>query len=160
MPNTSYFTTITKDCTYKRLKQEEIYIKSNRSFPQHIYNLTNFPNTIITADVNGHLSLWYLPTKDHRGELIEGILLNTNHITLRTNTPTHLLPNQTQQPTLQDIITASDLFGWTSWKTIYSLTYDFLLLLTTLIIHHDDKLFIIKKRSKKHKLHSLTYAYL
>ena len=91
MPNTSYFTTIKKYCTYKKLKQEEeIYIKSNRSFPQHIHNLINFSNTIMIADVSGHLSLWYLPTKDHKGELIEGILLNTNHITLRTNTLTNL----------------------------------------------------------------------
>ena len=83
MPKTSYFTTIKKYCTYKKLKQEEeeIYIKSSRSFSQHIHNLTNFPNTIMTADVSCHLSLWYLPTKDLKGELIEGILLNTNHIT-------------------------------------------------------------------------------
>ena len=61
--------------------------------------ITNLPITIITADVNAHLPLWYSPTKDHREKLIEGILLNSNHITLNKNTPTHLPFNQTQQPT-------------------------------------------------------------
>ena len=50
--------------------------------------ITNLPKKIITADVNTHSLLWYLPTKDHRGELIEDILLNSHHITLNTNTPT------------------------------------------------------------------------
>ena len=60
--------------------------------------ITNLTNTIITADVNAHSLLWYSPTEDHRGELIKDILLNSNHITLNTNTPTCLSPNQTQQP--------------------------------------------------------------
>ena len=46
-------------------------------------------------------------TEHHRGELIKDILFNSNHITLNTNTPTHLLPNQTQQPTSPAITTAS-----------------------------------------------------
>ena len=37
--------------------------------------IKNLPNTIITADVNAHLPLWYLPIEDHKGELIEDILL-------------------------------------------------------------------------------------
>ena len=68
---------------------------------------TILPNTIITADVNAHSPLWYLPTQDYRGDLIEDILLNFNHITLNTNTATRLPPNQTQQPTSPDITTAS-----------------------------------------------------
>ena len=87
--------------------------------------INNLPNTIITADVNTHSPLWYFPTEDHRGELIEDILLNSHHITLNKNTPTHLPPNQTQQPTLPDITTASeDLDDCTSWQTIHSLTSD------------------------------------
>ena len=35
----------------------------------------------------------YLPTEDHRRKLMKDILLNSNHITLNTNTPTHLPPN-------------------------------------------------------------------
>ena len=50
--------------------------------------ITNLPNTIITADVNAHSPLWYSPTKDHKEELIEDILLNSNYITLNSNTPT------------------------------------------------------------------------
>ena len=85
--------------------------------------ITNIRNTIITADVNIHSPLWYLPTQDYRGELIEEILLNSNHIILNTNTLTRLPPNQTKQPTLTDITAASaDLHNCTSWQTIYSLT--------------------------------------
>ena len=74
----------------------------------------NLPNTIIIADVNAHSPLWHLPTEDHRGELIIDILLNSNHITLNTNTPTCLPPNQTQQPISPDITTASvDLHDYT-----------------------------------------------
>ena len=77
--------------------------------------ITNLPNTIITAGVNAHSLLWYLPTEDHRGELIKDILLNSNHIILNTNTPTRLPPNQTQQPPLSDITNASaDLHDCTS----------------------------------------------
>ena len=103
--------------------------------------ITNLTNTIITADVKAHYSpLWCSPTKDHRGELIEDILLNFNHITLNTNTPTHLPSNQTQQPTSPDITTASaDLHDCTGWQTIHSLTSDHLPLLTTLNIHHKTK---------------------
>ena len=55
--------------------------------------ITNLASTIITADVNTHSSLWYLPTEDHRGELIKDILLNSHHI---TKLPIRLPPNQTQ----------------------------------------------------------------
>ena len=102
--------------------------------------ITNLPNTIITADVNAYSLLWYSPTKDHRGELIKDILLNSNHITLNTNSPKCLSPNQTQQPTSPDITTASaDLHDCTSWQTIHSLKSDHLFLLTTLTIHHKTK---------------------
>ena len=102
--------------------------------------ITNLRNTIITADVIAHSRLWYSPTEDHRGELIKDILLNSHQIKLNTNTPTCLPPNQTQQPTSQDIITASaDFHDCTSWQTIHSLTSDHLPLLTTLSIHHKVK---------------------
>ena len=99
--------------------------------------IENLLNTIITADVNAHSPLLYSPTEDHR-ELIKDILLNSNHITLNTNTPTRLPSNQKQQPTLPDITTASaDLHDYTSWQTIHSPTS--LSLLTTLSIHHKTK---------------------
>ena len=57
------------------------------------------------------------PTKDHRGKLIEDILLNSNHIKL--NTSTLLLPNQTQQFTSSNITTAlENLHENISWHTI------------------------------------------
>ena len=109
--------------------------------------ITNLPNTIITADVNAHSSLWYSPTEDYRGELIEDILLNSNHITLNTNTSTRLPPNQTQQSTSPDIITASvDLHDCTSWQTIHSLTSDHLLLLTILITRPKQLAFTLLKQ--------------
>ena len=102
--------------------------------------IINLPNTTITADINAHSPLWYLQTEDHRGKLIKDILLNSHHITLNTNTSIHLPPNQTQQPTLPDITTASaDLHDCTSWQTIHSLTSDHLPLLITLSIHHKTK---------------------
>ena len=106
-----------------------------------LITITNLLNTIITVDVNTHSALWYLPTEDHRGELIKDILLNSNHITLNTNTATRLPPpNQTQQPTSPDITTASaDLHDCTHWQTIHSLTSDHLPLLTKLSIHHKTK---------------------
>ena len=67
--------------------------------------ITNCPNTNITVDTNTDLPLWYWLTKDHR-ELIEDILLNSNHITLNTNTPICLPCNQTKQTTSSDITTA------------------------------------------------------
>ena len=85
--------------------------------------ITNFPNIIITADVNSHSQLWHLPIEDYKGELIKDILPSSNHITLNTNTPTRLPPNQTQQPTSPDITTAStNLHDYTSWQTIHSRT--------------------------------------
>ena len=61
--------------------------------------ISNLSNTIITAAVNAHLSLWHSSTEDHRGELIEDILLN--------------------------LTTASaDLHNCTSWQTIHSLAPD------------------------------------
>ena len=102
--------------------------------------ITNLPNAIITADVNAHSPSWYLPTKDHRGELIKDILLNSHHITLNTNTPTCLPSNQTQHPTSPDIITAStDLHDCFNWQTIHCLTSNHLPLLTILSIHHKTK---------------------
>ena len=87
--------------------------------------ITNHPNTIITADVNAHSPLWYSPTEDHR-ELIEDILLNTNHITLSTNTPTCLPPNQTQQSTSPDTTSAkADLHDCTSWQTPHIRSFTF-----------------------------------
>ena len=43
----------------------------------------------------------------------ENQLNNSKHITLNTNTPTHLSPNQTQQPTSPDITTLADLHDCT-----------------------------------------------
>ena len=102
--------------------------------------ITNLPDTIITPDVNAHSPLCYSPTKDHRGELIQDILINSHHITLNTNTPTHLPSNQTQQPTSSNITTASaDWHDCTSWQIIHPLTSDHLPLLTTFNTHHKTK---------------------
>ena len=102
--------------------------------------ITNLPITIITADVIVHSPLWYSPIKDHRGKLIKGILLNSHHITLNTNTGIRLPPNQTQQPTLPNNSTArAGLHDCTSWQTIHSLISDHVPLLTTLSVHHKTK---------------------
>ena len=121
------------------------YVHSIQTFYPNITNLedsfisstftaiTNILNRIITADVNAHLPLSYSTTKNHREELIEDILLNSNHIILNRNTSTCLLLNQTQHPTSPDITTVSaDLHDCTSWQTIHSLTSDHLPLLIIL----------------------------
>ena len=101
--------------------------------------IRNLPNTIITADVNVHSSLWYLLTNDHKEELIKDIQHNSHHITLNKNTSTCLPPNQTQQPTSPDITTASaDSHNCTSWQTIHSLTPNHLPLLIILSTSQDQ----------------------
>ena len=120
-----------KHCT--QLSQTEDLITSGT-----FTTTTDLPNTIIAADVNVHSTLWYAPPKDHRGEMIKNIQLNSNNITLNTNTATHLPPNQTQS-TSPEMTTALDLHDCTSWQTIHSLTFDHLPLLTTLSIQHKTK---------------------
>ena len=66
--------------------------------------ITNLANAINTANVNSHLPLWYLPTKKHRGEMIN----NSNHITLCTNISI-FLPPTSQQPNSPEIIVSADL---------------------------------------------------
>ena len=63
------------------------------NYIQHAYNHNQSSKHNHTADDNAHSSLWYSPTEDYRGELIEDILLNSNHIALNENTPTRLPPN-------------------------------------------------------------------
>ena len=61
--------------------------------------ITNLLNTIITADVNAHTPFWYSATKDHRGELIEDILLNSNNITQTLPTRLPIKHNNLLHPT-------------------------------------------------------------
>ena len=81
--------------------------------------------------------LLHSPTEDYREELIKEILLSSNHITLNKNSPTRLLPNQTQQFTVPEMNTASaNLHNFTIGQIIHSLKSNLLLLLTALSIHH------------------------
>ena len=61
--------------------------------------ITNLLNTIITADVNTHTPFWYSATKDHRGEPIEDILLNSNNITQTLPTRLPIKHNNLFHPT-------------------------------------------------------------
>ena len=81
--------------------------------------------------------LLHSPTEDYREELIKEILLSSNHITLNTNSPTRLLPHQTQQFTVPEMNTASaNLHNFTIGQINHSLKSNLLLLLTALSIHH------------------------
>ena len=62
----------------KQIKYVQLLIKNTQA------------NVITIQETKFNQKLWYLLIKDHRGELIENILLNSNHITLNTNTPTFL----------------------------------------------------------------------
>ena len=91
-----------------------------------------------------------LATEDQRRELIEDILINSNHITLNTSTPTPLPLNQTQQSISPRITTASaDLCYSISWQTIHFLTSNHLPLLTTLstVSPRQNKCLTISKHS-------------
>ena len=91
--------------------------------------------------MNAHSTLWHSYTDDHRGQLIEDVISNSDHITLNTNTPTRV-PNTTlQQTSSPDITTVSNtLYNRTSWTTQHALSSDHLPIITTINIRHDYRL--------------------
>ena len=96
-------------------------------------HVTRLPNSILTGDVNAHAPLWHSPLVDHRGQLIEGIIMNSDHHTLNTDTPTRVPANNNQQPTSPDITTVTaELHRRCKWETITALTSDHLPIRTTI----------------------------
>ena len=85
------------------------HYKTTDTDKQHcIQHITNIPHSVLTGDVNAHSTLWHSYTDDHRGQLIAGVISNSHHITLNTNTPTRV-PNTTlQQTSPPDITTVSN----------------------------------------------------
>ena len=81
--------------------------------------------TVLIGDVNAHSTLWHSYTDDHRGQLIAGVIGNSDHITLNTNTQTRV-PNTTlQQTSSPDMTTLSNtLYNRTSWTTEHALSSD------------------------------------
>ena len=67
--------------------------------------LTSTPDTLLLGYLNAHSNLWHSSITNHRGDLIEDILTNSQHIVLNQNTPTRIPPNKNQQPTSPDITT-------------------------------------------------------
>ena len=59
-------------------------IEENSIISNLFTTMINHPNIIIKLDFNAHLRLKKSLKKDHKGELIEDILLNSNYITLNT----------------------------------------------------------------------------
>ena len=101
---------------------------------QHcIQYITNIPHSVLTGDVNAHSTLWHSYTDDHRGQLIADVIINSDHISLNTNTPTRV-PNTTlQQTSSPDITTVSNtLYNRTSWTTQHALSSDHLPIITQL----------------------------
>ena len=79
--------------------------------------LTNIKNSLIVGDVNAHSSLWHSPIADHRGEIIQNLLQNSDHTILNKNEPTRSSTNQAQQPTSPDITAiTSKLLDKTNWQ--------------------------------------------
>lgn len=70
--------------------------------------LLNLPDHIITDDINAHAPPCTPPLTDHRGTLIENILLNSNHIVLNQDTPTKTPPHLNQRSTSLDITTTTN----------------------------------------------------
>ena len=91
--------------------------------------------------MNAHSTFWHSCTEDHRGQLIAGVISNSDHITLNTNSPTRV-PNTTlQQTSPPDITTVSNtLYNRTSWTTQHALSSDHLPIITTINIRHDYRL--------------------
>ncbi|MGK2940486.1 MAG: reverse transcriptase domain-containing protein [Immundisolibacter sp.] len=89
--------------------------------------LMTLQNTLITGDSNAHSTTWHSPKNDHRGDLIAGIIQNSNHIILNSDTPTRIPPARNQQSTSPDISTiSSNLYSNTMWNTITALSSDHL----------------------------------
>ena len=89
--------------------------------------LTTLPNALITGDINAHSTSWHSPKNDHRGDLISGIIQNSNHIILNSDTPTRIPPAKNQQSTSPDITKiSSNLYTNTTWNTITALSSDHL----------------------------------
>ena len=106
---------------------------------QHcIQYITNIPHSVLTGDVNAHSTLWHSYTDDHIGQLITDVIINSDHITLNTNTPTRV-PNTTLQQTSSTYITtvSNTLYKRTSWITQHALSSDHLPIITTINIRHD-----------------------
>ena len=128
----------------KKLHISNIYIPPRDStHPAHanedqlittcLNNLTSTPDSIITGDVNAHSPLWHSPLTDHRGLLIESLIINSNHLTLNSNCPTRVPFHSNQQPTSPDITSiSSDLHAHATWETIHSFASDHLPILTKL----------------------------
>ena len=106
---------------------------------QHcIQYITNIPHSVLTEDVNAHSTLRHLHTDNHRGQLIADVIRNSDHITLKTNTPTRMPYTILQQISSPDIATVSNtLYNRTSWTTQHALSSDHLPIITTINIRHD-----------------------
>ena len=89
-----------------------------------------------------HSTLWhsYTPRYGTR-TLMTTLQMNSDHITLNTNTPTRV-PNTTlQQTSSPDITTVSNtLYNQTSWTTQHAKSSDHLPIITTINIRHDYRL--------------------
>jgi hypothetical protein len=101
-------------------------------------------NTIVTADVNANSTSWYSPYTDHRGEIIEDLINDTDHIIINANTPTRIPFSRRatphQQTTSPDITAIPlRLMPHTSWKTITKLASDHIPIITTINTHKKTK---------------------
>ena len=91
--------------------------------------------------MNAHSTLWHSYTDDHRGQLIEDIISNSDHITLKTNTPIRVANTTLQQTSSPDITTVSNtLYNRTSWTNQHALSSDHLPIITTINIRHNYRL--------------------
>ena len=89
----------------------------------HLFTLEN---SIISGDVNAHSPLWFSPTTDQRGDTIDELITNSNHLVLNQNLPTRL-PHCNQQATSPDITTiSSNLYPRATWTTDIALSSDHL----------------------------------
>ena len=106
---------------------------------QHcIQYITNIPHSVLTGYENAHSTLWHSYTDGYRGQIIAGVISNSDHITLNTNTPTRVSNTTLQQISSPDTTTVSNtLYNRTSWTTQHVLSSDHLPIITTIHIQHD-----------------------
>ena len=110
----------------------ETHSISDEHIAHTLHHLHSIPNHIIAGDINAHAPMWHSPYTDHRGQLIEDLISNSNHLTLNKDTPTRIPNNPNQQQTSPDITTISDnLYNQATWTTAHQFSSDHLPIITT-----------------------------
>jgi endonuclease/exonuclease/phosphatase family metal-dependent hydrolase len=105
----------------------------NLDIENHFKYWFSFQNNILCGDFNAHAKMWHSTKNDPRGNTISNLILDSNHITLNTNTPTRIPFDESQKETSPDItIIPNEMIDNSSWKTDISLKSDHVPIIITI----------------------------